>query len=441
MTQQKVIIEEASGQQLRLKVDGVEQLVAQNQAVLQQILEKLNVQTFQVADKIYNIKSIDQATFGFVMDKSKAQHQLPTGLREELFTKEEDTIWVQSLRQALLYEGVAVGQEPFEIFQHFGWLVEVFLLKVISSEGRQRTLSRLAYLVEVFQSSLRYLCFVQLAQPLAKVRPLSPHLDRFFRLTEAEVTALDWSHLLLQTTAEIAAADSFVPELYPLREDILNNRDEIADVLQFMERQRTRLLRGDIPKDDHLDQLLDEYLTALVTWLRRIAFVAKYRIVSIKDIKLAYRLGSGKRFVHHYGELHGHFEQVYSQNYQLKEVAIKDSFTYNHSVLLFKGTDIGQAMERLAQQENYLSLTPFIIDYSVFKQTETHTPDIRYYAGKEESAYRYHEVGLELNINSEEQARVHKKIRVSRQNIRQPGLDELHRQLTQLIRSEKAAKA
>ncbi len=51
-----------------------------------------------------------------------------------------------------------------------------------------------------------------------------------------------------------------------------------------------------IAEDDKvkLRSLLDEYLTALVYWLRKISFLAKYRLVSVKEINLNYRLGTVK---------------------------------------------------------------------------------------------------------------------------------------------------
>jgi hypothetical protein len=65
---------------------------------------------------------------------------------------------VQSLRQELLKQGVPVGAKPWAIFQHYGWLIEAFLQKMGTQAGQERSLRRLAFMAEAYQSTLRYLC-------------------------------------------------------------------------------------------------------------------------------------------------------------------------------------------------------------------------------------------------------------------------------------------
>ncbi len=78
-----------------------------------------------------------------------------------------------------------------------------------------------------------------------------------------------------------------------------------------------------IAEDEKLPGLLDEYLTALVYWLRNISFLANYRLVSIKEINLNYRLGTAKNFVHLYGELHSMYNEAGSSDGDYKSKSIE----------------------------------------------------------------------------------------------------------------------
>ena len=81
---------------------------------------------------------------------------LPLELAENLITDKNQ--WVKSLSQELVSQGVSVGNRPMDVFQHFGWMIEVFLQKMGTSAGQERSLRGLSFMAEAFQNSLRYLC-------------------------------------------------------------------------------------------------------------------------------------------------------------------------------------------------------------------------------------------------------------------------------------------
>ncbi|MBK6390295.1 MAG: hypothetical protein IPF70_06895, partial [Saprospiraceae bacterium] len=94
----------------------------------------------------------------------------------------------------------------------------------------------------------------------------------------------------------------FMAEINDFVADLNNKESDLFGTAIYLEDQRRKLISNGIPEDDKLPGLLDEYLTALVFWLRSISFIANYSLVSIKDISLDYRLGTSKNFVHLFGE-------------------------------------------------------------------------------------------------------------------------------------------
>jgi hypothetical protein len=130
----------------------------------------------------------------------------------------------------------------------------------------------------------------------------------FLRLRGQEYQSFDHLNLLFVATELLQNNKMrFLPELDDFVTALLDRNGLLCETALFLDAERSRLLRGEIAENGpNLDELLDQYLTGLVYWLRRLAFLAHYRMVSIKDINLSYRMGSAAtRFVHLYGELHG----------------------------------------------------------------------------------------------------------------------------------------
>ncbi|MCK6695753.1 MAG: hypothetical protein L6Q97_27070, partial [Thermoanaerobaculia bacterium] len=245
--------------------------------------------------------------------------RLPLGLAENLIT--DRNRWLESLQRELLKNGLSVSNRADRIIQYFGWLIEEFLRKMQTAEGQQYSLRAFSYMTEAWQNTLRYLSYIQLAQLLKSDNmPVNTAIARFIAMQDTRSTSdgtagsereiqFDYLNLLLVCTDLLRNVQCFVPEIAGLVYDFTDPDDELFDTVLFLDENRRRLLAGDCTEDACLPELMDEYRTALVTWLRRITFLAKYRLVSIKEISLNYRLGSRQQFVHLYGELHGVYNQ------------------------------------------------------------------------------------------------------------------------------------
>jgi len=370
----------------------------------------------------------NQIRFGLLDLLSEIEQEgktpLPPKVAQELIT--EDSPWPDNLKQELEKYG-PVGQKPTSIFQHYGWLIEEFLRKMETPAGRERSLRRLSFMAEAFQNSLRYLCFIQMAQILKKDDvPSHPLLQEYLEMNEQAQTNFDYLNLLLVCTELLNGKTPFIAEIGNIVAELSHTESDLYGTIIFLFTYRDKLLKNAIAEDEKLDGLLDEYLTALVFWLCRLAFLYEYRLVSIKDINLKYRLGMDRFFVHHYGELHGIYS---SEDFDYADFPIKDLFTYNHSVLLFRGSDMRECLKNIHDESTYISLSPLVIDQSVFAPKETQTPEVYYYIGQSQRQYHFAQYKNELAFGEAEEIPSNKTLSVGAKNIKQPKLNELYEQM------------
>lgn len=427
-----IIVQKVTSEKITLNIDGQLQEIPNTLEALQLSVTNKVSKTIQTADKIINIGSINKANFNFLMGQVEHKAQLPEDLAQQLIT--DDNIWVRSLQQELIRQRVAVGNKPWEIFEHYGWLIEAFLQKLGTATGREKTLRRLSFMTEAFQSSLRYLCYIQVAQILQMENPpLSKAISEFLLIPDGNDKHYDYLNLLLVTTAILQRGNPFMIEVEDFVDELKDTEDDLFATTLFLEKHRHLLLAGKIDQDESFNQLLDEYLTALVYWLRRISFLAKYRLVSIKDINLKYQLGTSKNFVHLYGELHGMYSESLSTGEDYNVIAIQDVFTFNQSILLFKGNNVENCLNNIKDHNSYLSLSPLIIDQSVYSEKQTQTPEIFYFIGASKRQYKFAQYKNELDYKNEGNLTSNKFLKIKRQNIKQPKLDELYDQLEKVF--------
>jgi hypothetical protein len=424
-----IIIQGVTDSTITLNVNGATQEIEKKLDTLLGLLQQQK--TFQVADKIYNIGSISNANFDFVLGQSNQANVLPQELADNLIT--ESNQWVESLYKALLKKGVSVRRRPMDIFQHYGGMIEVFLQKMETGVGKELSLRRLSFMSEVFQSSLRYLCFIQFAQMTElKTKPKHLLFADFFLNTSKEKEQFDYLSCLIVLSDALAKEEiAFIPEISDFVTELKNTESDLYATALFLEKNRLRLINNEIATDEHLLQLLDEYLTALAFWLREIAFLAKYRLVSVKDINLDYRMGMGKNFVHLYGELHGMYNQISDGEQDYQSIAIPNSFTFNQSILLFKGGNVADGLSKIEAANTYISLSPLLIDRSVMEAKATQTPEIFYFSGFEQKnkIYTYSDYRNEPVYGENQSILSNKTLEIQRQNNKNPKLNELFEQL------------
>jgi hypothetical protein len=427
----QIIVLGVTAHSILLQKNGVQYTIDFSLEALQALMTEVQATNIQMAGKLYNINSIGQANFNFIIGQSAYNESLPDELVQNLVT--DNNQWPESLRRELLNKGIAVGKRPIDIFQHYGWLIETFLKKIQSIPGQERNLRRLSFMAEAFQASLRYLCYIQISQ-LSGTGTAHPLLKEFFSLTDNRHIHFDYLNLLLVSTDLLRKQEMFMPEIGDFVTALSDTKTALYNTALFLDNNRRYLLNQTIPEEEQLPNLLDEYLTALVFWLRQLSFLANYRLVSIKDISLSYRMGTPKNFVHLYGELHGMYKQTESEEDDYNARVIEGLFTYNQSVLLFKGRNADTCLDQIHQPNSYLSLSPLVIDQSVFLEKPTQTPEIFYYTGIGSNSRQYHfaQYRNELLYDDRVSKESNKTLVVHPQNNRQHKLDELFEHLEQV---------
>ena len=371
---------------------------------------------------------------------------LPLELARSLVN--DDVNWVKNLRRAFLKEEVSVKNDSVKTIEHFGWLIEESLRKLLTPPGRKRTLKRLSYMAEAFQNSLRYLCYIQMSQILKlDPKPNHPLIEEMLEMKEDEFIRFDYFNLLLVTTDILRGKSPFIPDIESCIDEIYQTNSKLYAVTIFLHNKRFLLLENKIAEDHSFGQMLNEYLTALVYWLSRISFLARYRLISMKDIVLNYRIGTAKNFVHIYGELNGLYrilpeeerndlveekdvnaidEDSINEKEEYTTKTIKNAYTYNHSVLLFKGKTVETCMDNIGKKGSYISLTPFIIDKSVLDEKPKQTPEIYYFIGSDSYEYYYAKYQNELTQKKGKKRNPNKYFKVKDINEGNPRSDELY---------------
>lgn len=411
-----------------VQVDGETKEILKELEALKDLLGKQQTATFNTPDKVYDINTLSKENFGFLMSYLGRNSNLPVELSDNIILPEKNK-WALSLKQGLLKEKVSVGNRPMEIFQHYGWLIETFLQKMGTAVGKERTLRAFSFMTEAYQSSIRYLSYIQLSQLLGSnnLRNIDT-LSSFINLEAKDHGQFDFLNYILVLNQVIRKQDtSFVSELDEFVEILFDKESDLYSVAVFLENHRNRLVRNEIVEED-LNELVNEYLTALIYWLRQLAFLANYRLVSIKNIVLSYRLGTKQRFLHHYGELHGLYGELIMEQGEgdFQSYSIDESFTFNQSILLFKGNNIASSLSNIKDPSTYLSLSPLIIDRSVYSDSATQTPEIYYYLGRENRRYKYAQYKNELPVGTTDYIGSNKFLNLKKEDINQPKLNELY---------------
>jgi hypothetical protein len=435
--EKNIVIQGVTDDKITVVVEGKVLEIDKKLDVLQSLMKEMAAKSVQTAGNIYNIGSITNANFGFIAGQAGHSKSLPAELAQNLAG--EGNGWIQSLRQELLKQGISVGNQPLQIFQNYGWLVEIFLQKMGSAAGQEKKLRRLSFMAEAWQASLHYMCYIQMAKILQlENKPETGILSNFIQMEGNRYLDFDYTSFLI-TCTDLLGQNGFMKELSRFVEELTDTGSALYGTALYLHHQRQQLMANSITEDDTLPVLLDEYLTALVYWLRKISFVAKYRLVSIKDINLNYRLGTAKNFVHLYGELHGIYSDGGASDEDYNSKSIEGFFTYNKTVLLFRGTDVASCMEKIYDPGTYLSLSPLIIDQSVYAGKPTQTPEIFYYTGyqKAKRQYGYAQYKNELAFGGRGEIGSNKFLGVFGQNNNQPRLDELFEQLEDVFKTFK----
>jgi hypothetical protein len=236
------------------------------------------------------------------------------------------------------------------IIKNFPWPVGVELRRLFSGSMRQLDRLRLDQIFKTIERAMQFLSFVMLAQAV-KAREEGKLIfsesfstefkNRFFVLSLGNFS---WLIRAVGNLFKDQKTEWFMPEIsecfdnkfYAALDFWVPERNEIGHY-------QLNLTQGEIEKR------CVEYEEKLTFILCRISFLAKYKLVSVKEIKVIKSRISDARFHHVFNMLNSSDSDFKANEFH------ESSFTDSHSVLI---------MKNMKSIDEYLNLSPLIIDTS-----------------------------------------------------------------------------
>lgn len=255
---------------------------------------------------------------------------------------------------AVLAMGEEDGQEvdrrllADQIVRNFPWPIGVELRRLFSGGMRNADRHRLDQLFKTIERSLQFLAFVMLAQAWkerkAGTLQLSPAFIQEFERRFEQITLgnLTWLVRELGKVMSAPEVNLFLPEL----KEILNNKFYANLDLWVPERNEIGHYQINLNQEE-IERRCVECTDRLGDLLSALAFLCKYRLVSVREIQV-----HKPRFKD--AVFHHRIDLLNSSDSDFKASDVDGiRFTESHAVLLLRN---------LKAIDEYLNLSPLIID-------------------------------------------------------------------------------
>lgn len=245
---------------------------------------------------------------------------------------------------------------------------------------------RLKQLVTTYRTAMQFICFIQLSQ-LWDEKYKNPELkisedyivdfNSFFSLNHENYENFDYVQLIrtINDIFDEYKISYFIDELHQLRMDT-SREPELYEAYIFMNSLHDSILEDSVEKDQ-VEELCLEAEHHLGIVLKKIAFLVKYKLVTIKNIEIVKQRHQPAKFRHNQITLN---RALTVASTGIAEVGVEfDNFTDNKSVLFLKTEN--------NQVSAYLNLTPFIIDENALNSD--YASKLFLFAFQDERAYSY----------------------------------------------------
>jgi hypothetical protein len=236
------------------------------------------------------------------------------------------------------------------IIKNFPWPVGVELRRLFSGSMRQLDRMRLDQIFKTIERSMQFLCFVMLAQVTKSKQEGKLTIPGTFskeftgRFMVLSLGNFSWMIRAIGNLFQDQKIEWFMPEM----SGCFDNKFYAA--LDFWVPERNEIGHYQINlNQEEIEKRCVEYEEKLTFILERISFLAKYKLVSVKEIKVIKSKIKEASF-HHIFNLLNSSDSDFKAN-EFNEATYTDS----HSVLL---------MKNIKTIDEYLNLSPLIIDTS-----------------------------------------------------------------------------
>mgnify|MGYP006301355223 FL=1 len=234
------------------------------------------------------------------------------------------------------------------IIKNFPWPIGVELRRLFSGSMRQLDRMRLDQIFKTIERSMQFLSFVMLSQLWKeKVFNQIKIPDNFVKDFQSRFLVLSMGNFtwIIRTLGKIfqeVDIQWFMPEMAD------NFDKKFFAALDFWVPERNEIGHYQINlTHEEIEKRCVEYEEKLTFILMKMAFIAKYKLVSVKEINVLKPKNQDATFHHVIGLLNNT-----DSDFKAKEIDEK-KYAESNSVLLMKS---------IKKIEDYLNLSPFIID-------------------------------------------------------------------------------
>lgn len=235
-----------------------------------------------------------------------------------------------------------------QIIKNFPWPIGVELRRLFSAGMRELRRMRLDQIFKTIERSMQFISFVMLSQLWNDVlqnkvklpKNLATELES--RLLTTSMGNFAWLIRTLGKLYQETGLKWFMPEMSAQIDK------EAFDALDFWVPERNEIGHYQINlTQEEIEKRCVEYEEKLAYILKRIAFLAKYRLVSVREIKVQKPKYKNATFQHVVDLLNSS-----DSDFSAREIE-ENIFSESHAVLLMKS---------IKTIDEYLNLSPLVID-------------------------------------------------------------------------------
>jgi hypothetical protein len=291
-------------------------------------------------------------------------------LEEELFDK----------------DGEAIDDREYlaKVIENFPWPIGAQIRRLVSNdpEMNKPTMTRLEQITSTYVVTCQLLMYILLAQ-LWEARKKDENIPNVYFLDALTMNRESFevfdfiSHIkqILQTFSE-KNYPLFISEYKDILK-ALEDKGEFYNSYLYLESIRSRMASDGANLDSEVHQLSVDAEYALSVILNKAAFLVKYQMITVRDIVIVNPWHKDAEFNHYMGRLNaqeGDFLSLFKKPRSYTE------FSDSRSVLLVRD---------LKNLEDYLNLSPFVIDKNAFGDAKATAMDLFMYAFHENDEYWY----------------------------------------------------
>ncbi len=234
------------------------------------------------------------------------------------------------------------------IIKNYPWPIGVELRRLFSASMRQLDRMRLDQIFKTIERTMQFTSFVMLSQLWKEMQgkpieiPDSFRGDFSNRIMVLSTGNFSWLIRMVGNIFKDKGIEWFMPEMGE------NFTKDFYNALDFWVPERNEIGHYQINlTQEEIEKRCVEYEEKLTFILQKIAFFSKYRLVSVREIRVIHPKNQPAQFNHHINLLNSS-----DSDFKAQELT-EQSFTESNSILLMKS---------IKSIEEYLNLSPLVID-------------------------------------------------------------------------------